>query len=139
MRTLLSENMLFPAYRLNSFDLIQKASAGIEAEVFFQTSEMTGISKENLAELLDTSVKTLQRQRKEKNRLNIVRSEHLLKLMALYEQGREVFGSTALFSQWLAQPAFGLGGYVPAQLLKTFSGMDLIGEELNRIAHGDIA
>jgi putative toxin-antitoxin system antitoxin component (TIGR02293 family) len=131
---------LFPAYTLkNSFDLVKKASLGIEAEAFFETVSVTGFTKEALASLLDTSVKTLQRQRKANNRLTTLRSEHLLKLMALYEHGQEVFGSVEEFKKWLSKPAFGLGNYLPMELLKTFSGIDLIEEELTRIDYGDLA
>jgi uncharacterized protein (DUF2384 family) len=39
----------------------------------------------------------------------------------------------------MAEPAFGLGNLVPGNLLDTITGIELITEELTRIAYGDLA
>jgi putative toxin-antitoxin system antitoxin component (TIGR02293 family) len=92
-----------------------------------------------LADLLHVSLKTFQRYRKDNKRLNPAISEHLLKLLALFQQGNEVFGSIDSFNRWLKKPAFGLGNQIPLELLETSGGIDLVMDQLLRIAYGDLA
>ncbi len=111
-----------------------EARKGVAAEAFFDVAEASLLSQSLLADLVHTSLKTLQRYRKENKRLDPQSSQHLLKLLALYRQGAQVFGSIESFNCWLDKPAFGLGNQLPLQLLETSGGIDLVMEELLRIS-----
>ena len=65
--------------------------------------------------------------------------EQVLKLLALARRGEDVFGSLPAFRRWLSKPAYGLGGQPPLALLQTSGGIDLVAEEVGRIAYGDLA
>ena len=43
------------------------------------------------------------------------------------------------FNRWLDKPAYGLGNRVPRAFITTVGGINFIIDELNRIAHGDLA
>jgi putative toxin-antitoxin system antitoxin component (TIGR02293 family) len=132
----------FPEYHktiANDYVLVSVATEGIPAEVFKRVADLPGLDPEHLAALLDVSVKTVQRHMKEEKKLSPTQSEHLLKIIHLFRQGEEVFGSLPAFERWLSKPAYGLAGKTPLELLQTIVGIELIEEELTRIAYGDLA
>jgi putative toxin-antitoxin system antitoxin component (TIGR02293 family) len=95
--------------------------------------------KDYAADLLDVSYKTITRYQKENKKLSPLQSEFILKTIALYNKGQKVFGSNESFANWLQKPAFGLGNKLPNTFITTVTGINYIIEELNRIAHGDLA
>jgi len=120
--------------------IVKSANEGIDASVFSEIVEMSGMNKTYLAEeIFDVSVKTLQRHQKEKKKLNPRNSEVALKLLSLFEKGIQIFSSMNSFMSWLSKPAYGLGEKVPKDLLNTITGIDLIEEELIRIEFGALS
>lgn len=70
----------------------------------------------------------------------LVLKRHLpLKYNQLLARGSEVFGSSESFQQWLRKPAFGLDGDIPRSLLITSEGINLVYDEVERIANGEFA
>ncbi len=119
--------------------LVLSALQGVSATRFFETAELTGYRREQLAEVFDTSLKTFQRYEREQKKLNPQDSEKILKIMALFRTGETVFGSAEAFRRWMDKPAYGLGDQVPFALLHTSDGIDLVMDEVVRIAYGDLA
>ena len=95
--------------------------------------------KDFAADLLDISYKTITRYQKERKKLSPLQSEYILKTIALYNKGEKIFGSNESFTKWLNKPAFGLGNRIPNSFITTVTGINYILDELNRIAHGDLA
>jgi putative toxin-antitoxin system antitoxin component (TIGR02293 family) len=122
----------------NPMATVMMANKGIPSSTFNDVSLLFG-RKERLAELLNVSVKTMQRYQKENKRLNPLNSEMVLKFIALFKQGLTVFGLKKAFLNWLNKPAVGLGNIRPFDLLKTSNGIDLVKDELVRIEYGDLA
>lgn len=116
-----------------------KAAAGVPSILFFQFADKAAISKEQLAEKLQLSLKTLTRYRSNATLLDRSTAEHLIRIISLYEKGYEVFGSIPSFNTWMHQPAFGLGRQIPFELLQTPGGTELVTEEVIRIEYGDLA
>jgi putative toxin-antitoxin system antitoxin component (TIGR02293 family) len=123
----------------NSFTLVQRANKGINSEDFFKFAELSGQNPSVLSGYLNLSLKTLTRYRKNRKKLSPDKSEQLLKWIALYIKGTSIFGNIDMFNNWLKKPAYGLGNLLPASLLNTSTGIDLIMEELQRIEYGDLA
>jgi len=111
----------------------------VYATAFNDMVAVTNYDKDFAADLLDVSYKTVTRYQKEKKKLSPLQSEYILKTIALFNKGNKVFGSEESFSLWLDKPAFGLGNIIPRKLITTVSGINFIIDELNRIAHGDLA
>jgi putative toxin-antitoxin system antitoxin component (TIGR02293 family) len=124
---------------LDDFTLATQAIEGVDANLFYDMVDITGLSKDVLAEYLDISTKTLDRYKKQHKKLNSFRSEVLLKLVTLYKKGLEIFGDIHAFRTWLNKPAYGLDHERPAKLMITSTGIDVILDELIRIEHGDLA
>ncbi len=123
----------------DSFALVMEARNGVPAKTAFDVAALLKLSADELADLLHTTTKTLRAYREGKKRLGPAASEQILKLLALARQGEEVFGALPAFRRWLDKPAYGLDNQPPLALLETSGGIDLVADEVDRIAHGDFA
>lgn len=111
----------------------------VYATAFNDMVEVASYDKDYAADLLDISYKTVTRYQKEKKKLSPLQSEYVLKTIALFNKGNKVFGNEESFNRWLDKPAFGLGNKIPRKLVTTVGGINYVIDELNRIAHGDLA
>lgn len=123
----------------NQYNLVSRAKHGVPVSAFFDLIELSNLTKQELASLLDVSFKTIQRYQKEGKKMNALNSEQLLKMISLYQKAEEVFGSLESFNRWLRKPAAGLGNEIPLSLMETSGGIDLIYDELSRIEYGALA
>lgn len=120
--------------------IVKYAKGGLDADVFFEIAELTGISKKALAEdIFDVSIKTMVRYQKERKKLNPKNSELALKLLQVCSKGVELFGEMTAFIIWIKKPSYGLGNRLPIDLMDTITGIDLVEEELLRIEYGALA
>jgi putative toxin-antitoxin system antitoxin component (TIGR02293 family) len=100
--------------------------------------ETTGLSIYEMAQILDTSDRTLRRHDDE-TLLSREHSERLLEMAQLYSRGEEVFGSLEVFRQWMQSDVPALGGAKPKSFLDTSLGINLLINELGRIEQGVFA
>lgn len=123
----------------DAFALVMQARSGVPAKTAFAVASLLQISADELADVLHLTSKTLRTYREANKRLAPTASEQVLKLLALARQGSEVFGEAAAFRRWLGKPAYGLDHQLPLALLQTSGGIDLVADEVSRIAYGDFA
>ncbi len=123
----------------NSISILLNARKGLKPQAVFDFIAVSQFSNPIVEQLLKKTVKTFTNYRENNTLLDAAISEKLLKLFALYDQGIHVFGTIEEFNKWMEEPAFGLGGQVPRSLLDTITGIHLVGDELTRIAYGDLA
>jgi putative toxin-antitoxin system antitoxin component (TIGR02293 family) len=123
----------------NDQALTQAAMKGLKTGLFSDVIALTGFSRDIVAGWLDISNKTLMNYEKQSKYLKPASTELLLKIILLFEKGLKVFGERIQFTRWLEKPAFGLGGLVPLEMMRTSGGVDLIIDELARIEYGDLA
>lgn len=124
--------------RQEEFNTLLEPQA-IYATAFDDMLAVSSYNKEFAADLLDISYKTVSRYQKEKKKLSPLQSEYILKTIVLFNKGNQVFENKESFNRWLDKPAFGLGNRIPRSLITTVGGINFIIDELNRIAHGDLA
>ena len=123
----------------DSYALVMEARTGVPAKTAFDVASLLKLSADELADLLHTTTKTLRAYREGKKQLGPAASEQVLKLLALARQGEEVFGDVPAFRRWLDKSAYGFDNQAPLVLLGTSGGIDLVADEVARIAHGDFA
>jgi putative toxin-antitoxin system antitoxin component (TIGR02293 family) len=123
----------------DKYNIVLNARNGLSTKAFYDIVMLTGIKKEELAEIFHTTMKTILRYTQANKNLDITTSEQALKIIALFKQGNALFGNLQSFRNWLSKPQFGLGRQIPFQLLETSTGIDLIAEELTRIEYGATA
>jgi putative toxin-antitoxin system antitoxin component (TIGR02293 family) len=123
---------------MTPFAIALKAVKGLSSQALSDLEYLSGLSKQAVARFLHVTSRSLNRYLEEDRVLDAAKSETLLKLIALYRKGTEVFGTKEAFNSWLGAPVMGIGNHIPFDLMETSSGIDLIDEELDRIAYGDV-
>ncbi len=123
----------------NGLRLVLLAQQGLPAAKAQVVSKGLGLDFTQMANLLGITTKTFRHYQQEGKLLDAPKSEQLLKLAQVAELGQEVFGDAESFNRWLQKPAYGLAGKTPLELFYTGGGIDLVADELTRIAYGDLA
>ena len=123
----------------DNISIVFSARKGLSSKVYYDIIMLSGFKKEQIAQLFNTSAKTITRYTQEDKNLDIVSSEHALKIIALFRKGTEIFGELEAFRRWIQKPAYGLGWQVPVELMETSGGIEMVLEELIRIEFGDLA
>lgn len=128
-------------YRFRGFDvsnlnaIVATAQKGIKTKVFYDFSEAIKMPVKNLAAMLNLSARTISNYYQQEKLLDPIYSEHLLKLISLYEKGENLFGNIDEFNYWLKKPLWNKKT-VPFGLIATSGGVDLVMEQLNQLAQG---
>lgn len=129
----------FSSLRLkDELSIVNAARKGVRPGVFYSFANVAKLPEKSLASLLHLHPRTISNYKSRRRYLNPVESEHLLKLIVLFTKGEELFGSIDEFNQWLHKPYWNTKE-TPMSWLNTPGGVDLITEELDRLAHGYVA
>jgi putative toxin-antitoxin system antitoxin component (TIGR02293 family) len=88
------------------------------------------------AKMLGISPKTLQRKRKAHERLSIVESDRLFRIVRIFAVASQVLEDDKVASEWMHRPQQGLGGRVPLEMIQTEAGAREVEDLLGRIEHG---
>jgi putative toxin-antitoxin system antitoxin component (TIGR02293 family) len=123
----------------NQVALLTSSKKGLEAKAALDFLNLSGFSHQQFQDTFKTTVKTIQNYTNHAQKLDASLSEKILKAFALFEKGIAIFGSADVFYNWLHQPAYGLGNQTPFDIMDTFTGVNLIEEELIRLEYGDLA
>ena len=127
--------------RFRSFDLgnrhsvVFSARKGVRAKVFYDFAETIKMPEKKLAQIINLSARTISNYRETEKLLEPLYSEHLLKLLSLYNAGEEIFGNIDEFNLWLNKP-FWNSDEKPVDWLSTPGGVDLVMEEIEKLAQG---
>ena len=120
----------------DDFQVVYQVGQGVNVSRFDQLLEKTGLQKQVLAALLGMDPRTIDNYRKQSRNFAALEGELLLKLDSLFDFGLDIFESTDAFKAWLSTPAFALQDKHPIDFLNTSTGVDLVEQALQRIAHG---
>lgn len=115
---------------------IEEVRAGLPLVELDQVAEMLGIDRTQLATLLDTSLRTLQRKAESDGRLGPAASDRLARIKRIHELATYVLGEGDKASRWLTSASRGLGGQVPLEMLDTDIGTQRVQQELREIEYG---
>jgi Uncharacterized conserved protein len=122
----------------NSYAIVSSARRGVKPKIFYDLAEIINMPEKILAGIINLSSRTISNYKENRKDLEPVYGEHLLKLIALYEKGEQVFGNVNEFSYWLNKP-FWNSKEKPLDWMVTPGGVDLIMEELDKLAQGYVA
>jgi putative toxin-antitoxin system antitoxin component (TIGR02293 family) len=123
----------------DNYQLVETAQQGVKANLFFELAKVTQYEITVMEKLLNITARTVRTYQKENRTLSPLKGELLLKLARLFQRGEHVFGSLAAFRAWMDKPAYGLDGAVPFSLLNTSEGINIVKDEVERIAFGEFA
>ena len=117
------------------YNLVGIARKGVKPKVFYDFAEIIKMSERSLAGIINLSSRTLSNYKEQQKSLEPTFSEHLLKLILLFEKGEAVFGNIDEFNYWLKKP-FWNAKERPLDWLVTPGGVDLLIKELEKLAQG---
>ena len=96
------------------------------------------LTDELISNSLNISIRTYRNYKKKSITINPDLQERIILLLALAKHGKEIFGSSKEFSNWLTTKNFQLGKQ-PIDYLNTISGIKLVDDRLTGIEFGDNA
>jgi putative toxin-antitoxin system antitoxin component (TIGR02293 family) len=129
----------YHSFYANPVALLTNSKKGLDAKAALDFLNLSGFSHQQFQDTFKTTVKTIQNYTNQAQKLDASLSEKILKAFALFEKGIALFGSADVFYNWLNVPAYGLGNQIPFDILDTFTGVNLIEEELIRLEYGALA
>src|SRR5689334_11933723 len=89
---------------LSNHAIFVSARKGLRTKIFYDFAETIKMPEKNLASIINLSARTISNYKGKRKNLEPLYSEHLLKLIALFEKGEEFFGSIDEFNYWLKKP-----------------------------------
>jgi len=119
----------------SNFAIVVSARKGLAPKVFYDFAEAIKMPERNLAALINLSSRTISNYKESQKKLDPLYGEHLLKLIALFEKGEQIFGNVDEFNYWLQKP-FWNSNEKPSDWLSTGGGVDFLSEELEKLAQG---
>jgi putative toxin-antitoxin system antitoxin component (TIGR02293 family) len=116
-------------------DFLTGARNGIQKSMLLTIARESGLTLKELSSYLRISTRSIQ----EKEPSQLIApgpSERALYIAKLFQSGIETFGNRDKFRQWLNSENQAMGGEKPSSYLDTFSGIQLVLDELNAIEYG---
>ena len=112
---------------------------GFPASALLGLKKATGFTSEEIAGMLDISVKTIERAISQGGRLGHGVSDRLYRVANLLALAERVLEDREQARLWLHEAQHGLGGRKPIELLATEAGSREVESLLGRIEHGFLA
>jgi uncharacterized protein (DUF2384 family) len=111
-----------------------------DAEYISILDRLIGLSDITLSKWLNITPRTFRNYKNAEDLIlkeNI--KEHIILILSLYKHGMDVFGSVALFEEWLSKTNPLLDHQAPANFLETISGITFIDSRLTAMEYGENA
>ncbi|WP_339739976.1 antitoxin Xre-like helix-turn-helix domain-containing protein [uncultured Sunxiuqinia sp.] len=115
--------------------LIEYSRKGIEKTLLMDILSQANLSLNEFASYLHISSRMIQKKGQHEKFSPAV-SERALYIARLYSRGETIFGDLKKFSEWMNTENPSMGGVRPKSFLDTYSGIQLLMNKLNGIAHG---
>jgi putative toxin-antitoxin system antitoxin component (TIGR02293 family) len=133
------DQMQISSINVSSDDLmgfISQIKTGLPISTFERLKDKLGVSERLLMAAVDISKRTLRR-RKNDGRLSSAESEKVVRIGKIFDKAAQVFGNDeSLAAKWFREPARGLAGKTPLEMVETEIGAQEVYALLVRIEHG---
>jgi len=123
------------ALEISEKDFLIGARNGIQKSMLLSIGHESGLTLKELSSYLRISMRSLQ-EKEPTQFLAPGPSERALYIAKLFKSGIEIFGNRDKFHHWLNAENVVMGGEKPSSYLDTFSGIQLVIDELNAIEYG---
>ena len=123
------------ALEISEKDFLIGARKGIQKSRLLSIARESGLTLKELSSYLRISTRSIQ----EKEPSQLIApgpSERALYIAKLFKSGIDIFGSKEKFHSWLNSENTVMGNEKPVSYLDTFSGIQLVLDELNAIEYG---
>lgn len=116
-------------------DYYKFSQTGLTKKAVINLSKNTKLPVSYLMTLANINIRTLQRK-SEEEKLSSETSEKILQVAQVFATGTEVFDSLENFKEWLETPNISLDGAIPAKLISSRYGAQMVLDCLGRIQYG---
>ena len=122
----------------DGLDAHELISAGLPGEALtYLEGRLKVLDVVAFEKAIGMSLRTLQRRRADPGQpLSVEQSGRVWKFAEILAKASEVMGSQKDAEEWLSEPAIGLNGYRPLDLLTTSAGAELVETFLGQIEYG---
>lgn len=103
---------------------------------FKKIAGSTPFTQAEWAAMLHVSERTLQRYARDNSHFAPINAERALQIARVIRKGKEVFGNSDKFFNWLRREPFMLGGNLSVASLQSAEGIERILTQLGRIEQG---
>ncbi|BAP41973.1 putative uncharacterized protein [Pseudomonas sp. StFLB209] len=124
---------------LSESERLVQIRAGFSASLFQAIRVTFGLPERSLETLLNASISTLERRRREHKNLDLVASERLDRIGSVCHLAEEVFESREEAVSWMSRANRALGGQEPVMLCETEIGARQVRRVLHAIEWGGAA
>jgi len=124
---------------MSESDRIQNIKIGFTADLAEATKQTFKLSSQSIGVLLNLSVATFERRRRDAKPLDAVASERLDRIAAIALMAKEVFEDAAAAAEWMATPNPALNGNPPIMHCETSIGARQVRRILNALEWGGVA
>jgi len=116
--------------------LVERVEEGFSFRELEHLRQNMGLSREEMAELVQIRPRTLDRRKKE-GRLHPDESDRLLRASRVFGRAIALFeGNAEGALRWLSSPQGALGGAVPLEMARTETGAREVEALIGRLEHG---
>ncbi len=116
---------------MSESDRIKRIKAGFSVDVADAAKQTFQMTSKGLGELLNLSVATYERRRRDSKPLDAAASERLDRIATVALLAEEVFEGKQAASEWMSLPNTALGGSIPVMHCETAIGA----QQVRRILH----
>ncbi|NYT58631.1 DUF2384 domain-containing protein [Alcaligenaceae bacterium] len=124
---------------MSESDRIKWIKMGFSVEVADAAKQTFQMTSQGLVELLNLSVATYERRRRDSKPLDAVASERLDRIATVALLAEEVFEDKHAASVWMSAPNTALGGHIPVMRCETAIGAQQVRRILNALEWGGVA
>lgn len=124
---------------LKDSERLEQIKVGLSATLIQALRVTFDLHERNLETLLNASVSTLERRKREKKNLDPVASERLDRIASICHLAEDVFESREAAASWMSKPNKALGGATPIMLCETEIGAKQVRRVLLALEWGGVA
>ncbi|VVO73678.1 hypothetical protein PS862_01465 [Pseudomonas fluorescens] len=124
---------------LNDSERLQQIKSGFPASLVQALRQTFDLQERSVETLLNASISTLERRRREQKNLDSVASERLDRIATVSHLAEEVFENKANAAHWMSTPNKALGGTAPIMLCETEIGARQVRRVLHALEWGGAA
>lgn len=121
-----------------SLDRVRRINQGLPASALRAVIDGKDITIADLVGIV-TSRRTLDRRLAENGSLTLEESDRLARFADILALATHIFGDRTAAMEWLRAPQFDFEETPPIELMRTYSGGDLVMNLLHRFQHGMLA
>lgn len=125
--------------KLSEAERLQQIREGFAADLVQPVKATFSLPERSLEILLNASISTLERRRRERKVLDPVASERLDRIAMVCQLAEEVFESRLAAADWMSRANRSLGGQTPVMLCETEIGAKQVRRVLNALDWGGVA